>query len=183
MQTSEYRVEKGDGAAARRIFDEMTKLYLDVYAEPPYNSGPLFRQEAFTARTNRQIGYDDFVISWATSARGDLVGFSFGFPFDVDRWWSGDASPPPAEILRSKKFAVIELVVHRDWRGRGIGRRLLSSLLDGRRENYAILTADSNAPARQIYMQWGWEQIGAAKHTAEASAMDQLVLRRPAQGY
>jgi GNAT superfamily N-acetyltransferase len=72
------------------------------------------------------------------------------------------------------------LVVHRDWRGQGIGKRLLSSLLEGRTEKYAILTADSNAPARQIYSRWGWEQIGAAKHTAEASAMDQLVLRRSA---
>ena len=179
MNTDEYRVEKGGGTIARNLFEEMTNLYVKVYAEPPYDSGPLFQKEAFTARTNRQMDYDDFVITWATSEQqGRLIGFSFGFSFDVDRWWAGEASPPPAEILRSKKFAVIELVVDSQWRGRGIGKKLLSSLLADRAEKFAILTADSEAPARQIYAYWGWEQIGTARHTDDASTMDQLVLRR-----
>ncbi len=183
METGNYYIGKNGSAAARRLFDEIKKLYVNVYSEPPYNSGPLFQQEAFVARTNRQIDLNDFIITWATSRQEKLIGFAFGFPFDAGRWWAGEAALPRAEILGSKKFAVIELVVHQDWRRQGIGKELLSNLLKDRAEEYAILTADSDAPARQIYAHWGWEQIGTAKHTPEASSMDQLILRRPAQGY
>ena len=178
MENGDYHIDRGSGNAARKIIDDMTELYVKVYAEPPYNSGPLYQRDAFISRTNRQIGNDDFAISWASSRHGDLIGYAFGLPFEAGKWWAGDASSPPADILQSRKFAVIELIVDSRWRGRGIGRDLLSDLLKDRTEKYAILTADPEAPARQIYAHWGWEEIGTAQHTDEAPTMDQLVLRR-----
>jgi GNAT superfamily N-acetyltransferase len=178
MENGDYHIDRGDGTAARKILEDMTELYVKIYAEPPYNSGPLYQRDAFIARTIRQIGNDDFVISWAISRDGDLIGYAFGLPFEAGSWWKGDASSPPAEILQSRKFAVIELIVDSRWRGRGIGRGLLNDLLKDQPEKFAILTADPEAPARQIYAHWGWEKIGTAQHTDEAPTMDQLVLRR-----
>ena len=104
--------------------------------------------------------------------------FRSGLPFEAGRWWAGNASSPPIEILEVRKFAVIELIVDANWRGRGIGGELLSDLLEDRTEKYAVLTADPEAAARKIYAHWGWEQIGTAQHTDDAPTMDQLVLRR-----
>jgi len=178
MQNNDYSINKGEGTDARKIIEKVTALYVEVYAEPPYNSGPLYQREAFESRTERQMNNDDFSFVWATSAKGDLVGFSFGLPFGPGKWWAGRASSPPDDILQSRKFAIIELVVDRRWRGKGVGKNLLDTLLQDRSEKYAILTADPEAPARQIYEHWGWEQTGIAQHTDDAPLMHQLVLRR-----
>lgn len=178
MDDGVYRIERGGGSVVSGLLDELTKLYAEVYAEPPYNSGPLFGLDSFTARTTRQASRPGFAISWARSSEGELIGFSFGLPFESGKWWAGNASPPPAEILEAPKFAVIELVVAGSWRGRGVGRELIGDLLGRRTEAFAILTADPDAPARRIYEHWGWEQVGTARHTDDAPLMDQLVLRR-----
>lgn len=168
---------RGDGVAAAAMLDEMADLYREVYAEPPYNSGPLWHEDAFRDRTRRQVDARGFACVWARHDSFYLAGFAFGFTMPRGAWWSGvSADPPPDEVLAGEKFAVIELIVARPWRGRGVGRQLLGMLLEGRREPYAMLTAVPDAPARQIYDHWGWRQAGRAQHTADAPVMDQLIL-------
>lgn len=168
----------GGGSAVLAMLDEMTDLYRAVYAEPPYNSGPLWSDDLFRLRTEHQARRDGFRARWARSGAGDLVGFAFGFGMGAGGWWGGgDADLPPEEILAGDKFAVIELIVDRAWRGQGIGRRLLDELLAGRPEPYAMLTAVPAAPARALYDRWGWRQVGTARHTPDSPVMDQLVLR------
>jgi GNAT superfamily N-acetyltransferase len=165
----------GDGAAAADMLDELTTLYAEVYAEPPYNeTGPEHVAE-FIERTTRQTQRPGFRIVWLRDG-STLAGFAFGFTMPSGAWWRGDATTPPDEILAGEKFAVIELVVGPHWRGRGLARRLMNELLAGRHEPYAILTAVPSAPARRIYEHWGWQQVGTAHHTPDAAIMDQLVL-------
>ena len=151
---NDYHITQGDGSLVPDLIDEMTQIYDEVYAEPPYNSGSLWQRDAFLDRTTRQAARSGFAIVLARSVGDGLVGYSFGLPFDEGRWWSGNASEPPSEILSASKFAVIELIVRKPWRGRGIGRQLHDRLLADRPEHYAILTAVTTAPARQIYQRW-----------------------------
>jgi GNAT superfamily N-acetyltransferase len=169
-------VERGDGPDLLGILDEVTDLYLAVRAELPDPDSALYSREAFTTRTTSQAGRDGFAAVWARTG-GTLVGFGFGFRFGEGRWWSGNPTTPPAEILDATKFALIELNVAAAWRGRGIGRRMHDLLLENRPEPYAILTATHDDPARRMYERWGWEQIGTAQHTPDAPVMDQLLLR------
>lgn len=173
-----YTVYRGDGEATLAMLDEITELYLQVHREPDQGSGPLYHEDAFRTRTRNQVQRDGFTIVWARSSAADLVGFSFGVPLAAGQWWTGNASPPPAQILESPKFAVIELMVRQEWRGRGLGRRLLDELIGERPEPYATLTTRTNTPIRRRYARWGWEQVGTAQHTPEAPVMDQLVLNR-----
>jgi GNAT superfamily N-acetyltransferase len=155
--------------------DELADIYTEVYAEPPYKSGELWSQHSFIDRTRRQAGRDGFTfLSALVDER--VVGFSFGLPFAAGAWWSGDATEPSEELRAASKFAVIELVVRKPWRRIGIGRQLIDRLLDGRAEQYAILTALPDAEARRMYENWGWVQTGTAHHTPESPVLDALAL-------
>ncbi len=174
--TEEHTLTVGDGESTREMLDDITRLYVEVHAEPDQASGSLYGRDAFVTRTRNQTNREGFSIVYARDRGAGLVGFSFGVPLGPGQWWTGEASPPPDTILAATKFAVIELIVKKDWRGRGLGRRLLDHLLRDRPEPYAILTARSNTPARTIYARWGWQQVGTAQHTLDAPIMDQLVL-------
>lgn len=157
-----------DGDDIDQHLTEIGELYEKVYAEPPYHSGPLFTRDRFRQRTDSQKQVPGFALV-AAYAGPVLVGFTFGLPFGAGRWWGGTSNPePPAEVVDASKFAVIELVVHSDWRGRGLGRALLGALLDQRTERYAILLAEPTAPARQIYARWDWKQVCEVQPAADA---------------
>lgn len=143
---------------------------------PPYNSGPLFHPDAFKTRTQRQTNRAGFAIVTSRSRDGELIGFSFGLPFAEGQWWSGETTPPPQEVLAATKFAVIELVLLRQWRGRGIGRQLLDQLLGDRPEPYATLCSLPEAPVRKLYQRWGWTQFGSSYLAAESLTLDVLAL-------
>jgi len=166
----------GGAASVADLLAEMADLYDEVHADPRYDSGSLWRREAFLDRTRKQAARDGFAIVLASSDTGELVGFSFGLPLGEGRWWGGGATPPPDEILCASKFALIELDVRRSWRGQGIGRKMHDRLLAGRPEQYGILTTLPTAPARQMYQRWGWIQVGTAQHGPDAPVMDALVL-------
>jgi len=161
-------LRRHDGTEVDRPLDPIAELYSNVYAEPPYNGGPLFTRERFLERTNRQKDNDGFTLVTAHTG-GELDGFAFGFPFPPGGWWRGDTTPqPPAEILQPPKFAVIELVVRKTQRGQGLGRALMNELLDGRPEPYATLLAEPDAPARAMYRRWGWQQIATVQPADDA---------------
>lgn len=157
------------------VLDEVTDLYLDVRSGLDTNSS-IHTRTSFVDRTTRQAGQEGFSGVLARVG-GTLVGFAFGLPLPPGQWWTGKADPPPPEILDAPKFAVIELDVAEPWRGRGIGRTLHDTLLDGRPEPYAILTTTPGHPARTMYARWGWVRVGTAQHAPDAPVMDQLVLR------
>ncbi|WP_329084984.1 GNAT family N-acetyltransferase [Streptosporangium sp. NBC_01469] len=174
MTDIEYQCLTGEDAT-EVLSDEYVRLYLKNYAEPPYLSGPLSSRERFLERTGRQVKNDSFVLVSARDG-SELVGFSFGLAFGVDRWWAGEAAPAPAELAGSPRFAVIELDVREDYRRRGIGRQLLETLLAQQDAPYATLLADPDAPAHAMYQRWGWRLVGAVRAAPDARASDALVL-------
>lgn len=166
------------GADVATLFERMADVYQQVYAEPPYLSGPLFSRQRFAERTRRQAETEGFGLV-AAESDGELVGFAFGLPFPPGQWWAGEATPPPPEVLAATKFAVIELVLLNPFRGRGLGHAMLDELLAKRPEPWAFLTAHPQAPARRLYERWGWRCIGTAHHAPDSPVFDSLVLPLP----
>jgi GNAT superfamily N-acetyltransferase len=80
-------------------------------------------------------------------------------------------------VLRSEKFAVIELNVIRDRRGKGYGRGLLDSLLNSRPEPWAMLLSLPDAPAHDMYEHLGWRVVGTDQPAPDAEIADVMVLR------
>jgi [ribosomal protein S18]-alanine N-acetyltransferase len=90
--------------------------------------------------------------------------------------YAGLVLSPPDEAW------VNNMAVRRDHHRRGIGRALLTDLLDAAREWGARTTllevAVDNAPAQQLYDAYGFEVIGVRKGYYQASKTDALVMRR-----
>ncbi|MBB5874653.1 GNAT superfamily N-acetyltransferase [Allocatelliglobosispora scoriae] len=165
------------GPSALERLDELTDLYLEVYAEPPYNSGPLWHKDAFLNRTHNQAAREGFTLVTADDHDGTLCGFTFGLTIDAGKWWANSLTEPPEQIRAAAKFAVIELVVRRPHRERGLGRTLLTTLLNTRTEPYAILSAMPSAPARDIYEHWGWHHIATSQPNDDAPMLDTMMLQ------
>src|SRR6266700_1222082 len=88
--------QKYNSADAGRLLDELTTVFTEVYAEPPYHMGQdeasLFRQRFDVQR--QQQGF-----SLVTAcADGGLVGFVLGVPLQpTSTWWSRLLAPLPPE--------------------------------------------------------------------------------------
>ncbi|MBO2448368.1 GNAT family N-acetyltransferase [Actinomadura barringtoniae] len=175
---NQYALTRLNGSDALLLLDEVAEIYVPAYAEPPYEPHPMFSREAFVERTTRQANRDGFVLVAARSHAGELAGFSFGLPFGAGRWWRDvSGSTPPEEVVSASKFSVIELVVAAEHRGRGLARRLLNELLEGRPEQYAMLLAQPDAPARAMYDRWGWTEVAKVQSQPGADIDDALVLK------
>ncbi|OPG10593.1 GNAT family N-acetyltransferase [Microbispora sp. GKU 823] len=164
-------------AAAAALDDELAEVYMAIRAEPPYNSGPLYQRDRFLDRTRKQAGSPGFTLVVAEDG-GAPVGFAFGLPFPAGRWWGGETTPGPAEVVAADKYAVIELNLVKEYRGQGIGGRLLGELLEGRPEPYATLLSRPEAAAHAIYEHWGWKVVGTCRPAPDAEVADVMVLDR-----
>ncbi|ADG90171.1 N-acetyltransferase [Thermobispora bispora] len=166
-------------AAERACSDEYADAYTEIYAEPPYHSGPLYSRDRYLERTRRQVRSEGFeLVSAIDAATGELAGFCFGLTFPPGSWWAGQVSDPPAEVLTAPKVAVIELILRKPYRGRGYGRRLLAEFLAGRSEPYAMLLSHPQAPAHAMYEHWGWRVVGTCRPVPDADLLDVMVLDR-----
>ncbi len=167
-----------DGRAASAMLEELADLYKRVYAEPPYDSAPKFSRARFLERTRDQAASSGFTLVTARRDTG-LSGFAFGFSMAAGGWWAA-ASLPSWDVVDASKFAVVELIVDRAERGRGLGRRLLDALLESRPEPYATLAAVVDADAYGWYLRHGWRKV--AEFRAEPPHSDALVLSLPRRG-
>jgi GNAT superfamily N-acetyltransferase len=174
--TADYRpnavLERLDGDQAATILDELTGLYREVYAEPPYEwcdeHAALFRE-----RFDGQRQAPGFALVTARVG-GELVGFTFGVTLRPSTpWWQNLVQPLPEAVTHEwegRTFAVVELLVRAPWRRQHIGQRLHDRLLDGRGEERATLTVLPAAEAaRAAYDRWGWDVVGQKRNPLPGS--------------
>jgi GNAT superfamily N-acetyltransferase len=106
----------------------------------------------------------------------EIAGFSYGFIFPRDLWWSGTRDEPPDAIAKGTKYAVIELVVGKAYQGRGYSRIMMDALLQNRSEDYAILLAKPGAQAHAMYQRWGWQIVGQVQSYPHWPVDDAMIL-------
>jgi GNAT superfamily N-acetyltransferase len=158
--------------------DEYTDAYEEIYAEPPYNSNPLYGRQRYLARTAQQVSAVGFDAVSAIDQDGQAVaGFAFGFRMGKGRWWGGETTTAPSEVLDVEKFAVIELILRKPYRGHGVGKRLLNELIAGRPEPYATLLSHPQAEAHNMYERWGWRVVGTCTPAPDAPTLDMMLIK------
>ncbi|MQA84030.1 MAG: GNAT family N-acetyltransferase [Streptosporangiales bacterium] len=170
-----------DGEQARRHLDELSTLYLEVYAEPPYEWGDehaaLFRERFEVQR--RQDGFR------LVEARvdGTLVGVGFGVTLrSSSPWWQNLLTPLPEQVTREyrgRTFAVVELLVRAPWRRRHIASTIHDLLLADRPEERATLTVLPEATAAQAaYRKWGWRKVAQKRNPLPGSPVFDVMVKR-----
>lgn len=93
-----------------------------------------------------------------------LVGIAYGYVGEPGQWWHDQVAASMSRLqaaswLRSA-FEVCELHVRPELQGRGVGRHLLDTLLDGTGTRTAVLTTpDQETRARGFYRAGGWQDL------------------------
>ncbi|AUH68758.1 MULTISPECIES: GNAT family N-acetyltransferase [Gordonia] len=108
----------------------------------------------------------------ALSDREILVGVAYGYRGAPDQWWNrqlysgllqAGTRPADAREFMRDYFELTELHVHPAGQGRGVGQRLLTSLLSGRPESKVLLsTPEVQGEANRawgLYRRLGFEDV------------------------
>ncbi|MDY6050674.1 MAG: GNAT family N-acetyltransferase [Corynebacterium sp.] len=106
------------------------------------------------------------------TATETIVGIAYGFPARLDGWWHGQVyRGVRARLLLTQDlhhllttyFEVAEIHVATPWRGRGLGRRLLTALLAATSCPHALLSTpevpDENNHAFHLYRALGFRDL------------------------
>ncbi|SUA48670.1 Acetyltransferase (GNAT) family [Nocardia africana] len=144
--------------------DAISHLYQAAFSAPPF-VWPEGEKERQRAMLQRLAGRPTFGAALAFAGT-ELIGFVYGDTLTVGtNWWEGFTTPVGPEVMRERlgrTFAVIDLAVREDWRRRGVGRRLMDTLLDGRPEERATLAVQPQSTGSHAFYAavGGWEVVG-----------------------
>ena len=157
---TEVRFEEWDGAAALDRLDDLIHIYkaafLDVFEDDP-DRAAADRRLHVTGHLHR----DDVRVLGALDD-DRLVGMTYVVPGRRGHWWHDVvwSSLPTAQAQDwlSDVVEIVELHVLPAYQGRGIGRRLLRTVLRDAPQRTAALSAldDPTLPARHLYASEGF---------------------------
>jgi ribosomal protein S18 acetylase RimI-like enzyme len=156
-------VHLGGAPLAEALFDAIRNLYDEVFSQPPFaweESEP----EDHRKRLMRVMAEPTFGLTVAL-AEGALVGFAYGYTSAPDSpRWTGFTPPLSAGLTAEwpgRTFALVDLAVRADWRGKGIGRQLVDELLGSRQEERAVLKTEPEViETGKFYVRTGWRRVG-----------------------
>jgi ribosomal protein S18 acetylase RimI-like enzyme len=100
----------------------------------------------------------------AAIADGELTGFGYGYTSTTGQWWhdqvDGALAPEVAGRWFADCFELCELHVLPGWQGQGIGRSLLTTLVDGLTEQRVLLsTPEGPTRAWALYRSLGFVDV------------------------
>ena len=141
--------------------DEAMSIYVRAMQYPDYTGS----QRAVTAR--RHAANEGFACRAALDDDTTLLGFGYGYTTRPGQWWHDlvckAMAPEAAADWLAESFELSELHVLPEHQGRGIGRRLLASLVTGIPHRAMLLsTPDADTRAFRLYRHVGF--VDLARH-------------------
>ncbi|MEV5409124.1 GNAT family N-acetyltransferase [Thermopolyspora sp. NPDC052614] len=147
-------------------FSRALHKVIDIYAAAMRPPADQLTGRAAIMRTH--ASYPGFTCLFAESAETGMVGFGYGFHGMPGQWWhdvvrralAEHAGQEAAETWFDDAFEIAEIHIHPDHQNRGIGRRLMHVLCEGRPERTAVLsTHDQPTAARHLYHSLGFADL------------------------
>jgi ribosomal protein S18 acetylase RimI-like enzyme len=113
----------------------------------------------------RHLKREGFAMTAARNDAGKLVGFCYGYIGEHGQYWTDYVAarihPSLTNAWLGGHFEVAELAVEAEERGKGLGRALLTTLLDSRGEDrVALMTLEQDSPALPLYESLGFTPFG-----------------------
>lgn len=155
---AEVRIEAWGGRdLAARVNDAMA-IYVLAMNYPGYAGS----QRSVTTR--RHTSHRGFACRAAVRPDGTLVGFGYGYTTTAGQWWHDlvrkALSPAVAADWLADAFELSEMHVLPNYQGRGVGRRLLTSLAEGIPHRSMLLsTPDGDTRAFRLYRAMGFQDL------------------------
>jgi hypothetical protein len=178
----DFQVVSADEAV--RHVDELTALFREVYAEPPYE-WEIEHAELFSKRFAGQRGDAGFSLVEARSG-DELIAFGFGVTLaPTTPWWQDLLTPLPDEVTDEhggRTFALVELLVRRPWRRQHVAETIHRQLMQARQEERATLTVLPTAGAAQAaYAKWGWQKVAQKRNPLPGSPVFDVMVKELAK--
>jgi GNAT superfamily N-acetyltransferase len=134
------------------------QIYGEAMQRPP--ELVVQRREIMAAHVHRT----GFVGVLARDGDGTVVGFGYGYHGRPGDWWHDVVTRAlgrrEGRDWLNDSFELAELHVHPSRHGQGIGRRVLTAVLDEAQGTTAVLsTHDRESPARQLYRSVGFVDL------------------------
>ena len=113
----------------------------------------------------RHLKREGFAMTAARNESGKLVGFCYGYIGEHGQYWTDYVAarihPSLEKAWLGGHFEIAELAVEQDERGKGLGRALLTRLLDSRGEDRVnLMTLQRDSAALPLYESLGFTQFG-----------------------
>ncbi|WP_280184733.1 MULTISPECIES: GNAT family N-acetyltransferase [Nocardia] len=159
-------------AEARELRDEVERIFRDSYIDAIESGEEFESPEAFMHRFDAytdpaRAGAFELVIA---RLDGELCGQAWGWPLTAETaWWDGLRLDEGDQVSftaenGSRTFAFSEIMVRKQFTGRGIASALHDELLEGRPEQRAtLLVRPDNHRAYSNYRRWGWYCVGTLR--------------------
>jgi hypothetical protein len=178
--TAEVTFRSLDGEQALAHLEELRDLYLDVYADPPYEWGSE-HADLFAERFKGQASADGFALVEARNGN-ELVGIAFGVTLQpTTPWWQNLLEPLPETVTTERPgrtFAVVELLVKKARRRQHLARDMHDLLLSDRPEERATLTVlPAATPAQRAYAKWGWHRVARKRNPLPGSPVFDVMVK------
>jgi hypothetical protein len=173
-----FRMVNTDEAV--RHVDELTTLFREVYAEPPYEWGGE-HAELFRERFDGQRHDSGFSLIEARCGE-ELIAFGFGVTLaPTTPWWQQLVVPVSDEITHEsvgRTFALVELLVRSPWRRQYVAETIHDQLLQDRHEERATLTVLPAAEAAQAaYAKWDWRKVAQKRNPLPGSPVFDVMVK------
>lgn len=144
------------------LFEGAMAVYGEAFARPPYSDGDRGREIRQRMR-DTHARRDGFRMLVALASPEHVVGMAYGYHGSKGQWWHDavlkQISREQAAEWFSNPYELVELAVHPDYQGRGIGTALIAELLTGRPEATCVLSTRVDSDAHRLYERLGFEHI------------------------
>lgn len=143
--------------------DKLVSVYAAAMGAQPFE---LPTRQAIMERHSASPGFRALVVTSPGDSR--IVAFTYGFTGRPGQWWhdvvragvTARSGPAVAARWLDDVLEIAEVHVHPDFQARGIGRRMMLTLTEGRSERSAVLsTRDAPTPARRLYHSLGFVDL------------------------
>jgi ribosomal protein S18 acetylase RimI-like enzyme len=163
--TTTCKVELLGPTEAAALADEIRAIYRTAFSVSHWDTSELgvaaFENDIFP----RHLAREGFAMTTARNDSGKLVGFCYGYIGEHGQYWTDYVAarihPSLEKAWLGGHFEVAELAVEAEERGKGLGRALLTRLLDSRGEDrVALMTLERESPALPLYESLGFTPFG-----------------------
>jgi ribosomal protein S18 acetylase RimI-like enzyme len=159
-----FDIELLDARATAKIATEVVRVRQEVYSDTAYNR-PSSGIDFATAVLPAHLARKEFSFAAARDETGTLVGYCYGYVGDHGQFWTDYVAerihPSLEKAWLGDHFEIVELAIVRSARGIGVGRDLLTTLLDAHGDDRrALLTLAKTSSALGLYESLGFTPFG-----------------------